>query len=77
MRQYAFYDPAGKLEGIVSETSNGLVAESLESEGFKEFFEDLAAAENATTVRDAVKSGFSYARIQYLGDTEEEEEGTS
>lgn len=77
MRQYAFYDLAGKLEGIVSETSNGLVAESLGSQGFKEFFEGLAVAENATTVRDVVKSGFSYARIVYLGDAEEEEEGTS
>jgi len=63
MKKFEFYDIQGKLAGIVTENEDGLVAESAGDPEFKEFIEGMAELEEAKTVREVVKSGFSYMSI--------------
>ena len=65
MRKFEFYSfGKEKLLGTVVETDEGLTAESAGDPDFKTSFESLVELEEAKTLNDVVKSGFSYYLIE-------------
>jgi hypothetical protein len=70
MKKFGFYDLDNTLEGTVTETPDGLVAENADDPNFKEFIDFLIESDGgqAKTVKELTRSGFSYTSIREIRD---------